>query len=131
MKGYEHLKVSDIERKNLAKAQKPSKYKNVKVTVDGHVFDSKRESARYHELKLMERAGLITELELQPKFPLFAWVLGGGTPAVVGVYRADFAYLQDGQRVVEDVKGMTALPLFRWKVKHLRLQEGITVQEIR
>ena len=47
-----------------------NKYGNTKVTVDGHTFDSKREYNRYCELKLMERAGLIKDLEMQKKFEL-------------------------------------------------------------
>lgn len=43
-----------------------NKYRNKKVQVDMYVFDSIRESQRYKELKLLERAGTITDLELQP-----------------------------------------------------------------
>ena len=38
-------------------------------TLDGIRFDSKREMQRYSELKLLLRAGVIRELELQPEFP--------------------------------------------------------------
>ena len=34
------------------------KYGNTKITVDGIQFDSKREAARYQELKLLERYGI-------------------------------------------------------------------------
>lgn len=47
-----------------------SKYKNIKVMVDGIKFDSKAEARRYAELKLMEDTGHIKELKLQPKFEL-------------------------------------------------------------
>ncbi|MGP1455872.1 MAG: DUF1064 domain-containing protein [Treponema sp.] len=39
-------------------------------TVDGITFDSMAEMNRYLELKQLERAGIITDLELQPKFLL-------------------------------------------------------------
>ena len=46
------------------------KYKNVKTTVDGIAFDSQKEARRYADLKLMHRAGAITDLTLQPKFDI-------------------------------------------------------------
>lgn len=39
------------------------KYNARKVTIDGIEFDSKRESDRYKELKLMLRAGVISNLD--------------------------------------------------------------------
>ena len=47
-----------------------SKYGAKKVTVDGITFDSKKEANRWCELRLMERAGVITGLERQVKFVL-------------------------------------------------------------
>ena len=47
-----------------------SKYRNRKTTIDGIAFDSKAEARRYAELKLLERAGEIKDLELQPKYRL-------------------------------------------------------------
>ena len=46
------------------------KYGNKKVIVDGITFDSRREARRYRELKLLERAGQIQNLELQKEFEL-------------------------------------------------------------
>jgi hypothetical protein len=79
--------------------KKKSKYHN-KKTASG--FDSKREEARYHSLKLLERAGEITGLELQKRFELI--------PAQEGErachYIADFCYTdRHGTHYVEDVKG--------------------------
>ena len=45
-----------------------SKYKNKKTQVDMYVFDSAKEAQRYRELKLLERAKEISNLELQPRF---------------------------------------------------------------
>ena len=39
-----------------------SKYRNKKITINGITFDSIKESKRYQELKLLERANEITEL---------------------------------------------------------------------
>ena len=47
-----------------------TKYHN-KVTVrDGHIFDSKKEAQRYTERSLLEKAGIITQLELHKDFEL-------------------------------------------------------------
>ena len=47
-----------------------SKYKNKKTQIDMYVFDSTKEAKRYRELKLLEMAGEISNLELQPRFLL-------------------------------------------------------------
>lgn len=46
------------------------KYGNRKTVIDGIHFPSKLEAARYQQLKLLELAGQITGLELQPRFEL-------------------------------------------------------------
>ena len=79
-----------------------NKYRNIKTTVDGIRFDSKREAERYSELKLLERAGIITDLKLQPKFELIP--KHNGNRALT--YIADFSYTEGGEKIVEDVKGM-------------------------
>ena len=54
-----------------AGARGRGRYGNVrKPVIDGHRFDSKYESERYLELKLLEKAGKIRDLELQPRFPI-------------------------------------------------------------
>lgn len=76
-----------------------SKYGAVPTMVDGHRFASRREAARYQELRIAERAGLIQDLVLQPRYPL---VVGGMR---IAVYVADFRYQRGGAIVVEDCKG--------------------------
>jgi len=71
-----------------------NKYRNIKTTVDGIRFDSKREAERYSELKLLERAGIITDLKLQPKFELIP--KHNGNRALT--YIADFSYTEAGRR---------------------------------
>ena len=46
------------------------KYRNEKVIVDGISFDSKKEAARYRELKMLERSGAISGLKMQVPFEL-------------------------------------------------------------
>lgn len=77
-----------------------TKYHAKPTTVDGIRFDSGAEARRYGQLKLLERAGKITDLELQPRFVCF---ING---KIVCVYIADFAYFEGNHRKVEDVKGM-------------------------
>ena len=92
------------------------------VPIDGHRFPSKAEGARYQTLKLLERAGKITGLTLQPRFPM---IVSGIT---IGHYVADFEYLEGDVRIVEDVKGMKT-PLYRWKKKHFEAQYGLKIRE--
>ena len=84
-----------------------SKYKNKKVVVDGHKFDSIKESHRYGELKLLERAGKIKDLELQPKFELIPTIRTDKETLHKISYIADFMYqdCESGKMIVEDVKG--------------------------
>ena len=97
------------------------KYRNQKVQVDGITFDSRREARRYSELKLLERAGQITDLELQKVYELipaqyetYARYGKKGQRIKDGrrclekscTYIADFVYKENGQTVVEDTKGM-------------------------
>ena len=83
------------------------KYNAKKKVIDGITFDSKKEAARYIELKAMEKAGDISGLELQPKFQLQAKYKNGDGKGIREVsYIADFQYKQDGQIIVEDVKGV-------------------------
>ena len=79
-----------------------SKYHSRKTLCGGILFDSKKEAARYGVLRLMERAGEIQNLTLQPEFELIP--KQKGERAVK--YRADFMYEENGRTIVEDVKGM-------------------------
>lgn len=82
-----------------------SKYHNKKVQVDMYVFDSIAESKRYKELKLLEQAGEISELELQPRFLLQEGFKKNGKTFRKIEYIADFQYIENGRLVIEDVKG--------------------------
>lgn len=103
-----------------------NKYHAVKTAFGSRVYDSKKEAARAQELTLMVRAGVISELECQVKYPLEVNGLK------IGDYVCDFQYTEKGETVVEDVKSpMTAkLPLYRWKKKHMKAQYGIDIIEV-
>lgn len=104
---------------------KKSKYGNKRVIVEGLKFDSKREADRYAELKLMEAAGEIHKLRIQPHLPCDV----NGTH--VCTYVADFAYTKpgDSRETFEDSKGhRTALYILKKKL--VMACHGIDVQEV-
>ena len=82
-----------------------SKYNAKKTIIDGITFDSKRESDRYCELKLLLRAGAITDLRLQVPFELQPAFTVNGKKVRPIHYIADFMYKENGVYVVEDAKG--------------------------
>ena len=83
-----------------------NKFNAKRTTVDDITFHSKGEARRYAELRLMERAGLIQNIELQPKFMLLeAFTDEDGVRHRAITYTADFRYLENGASIVEDFKG--------------------------
>ena len=92
-----------------------NKYYNKKIIIDGHEFPSKKEGNRYLELKLLQRAGEISNLELQPKFILQEKFKKKGKTYREISYIADFKYIEKGQVIVEDVKGKETEV---FKIKH-------------
>ena len=130
--------------------EKPPKYHNCKCEYDGIIFDSRKEGLRYQELKLLEKAGEIKELELQKVFELipaqFETVETGefykigvkkGLPKTKKVcieqsvtYKADFAYKNKaGETVVEDTKGVKTIE-YIIKRKLMLYILGIKINEI-
>lgn len=124
-----------------------NKYRAKRTTVDGITFDSKKEANRWQELKLLERAGEISELRRQVAFPLWAATNSKtisqtlDTPAgrLVKIrsdrypngrqatYVADFVYTENGQQVVEDTKGMIT-PVAKLKIAIVEAMLGIRVR---
>ena len=110
-----------------------TKYRAIRTMVDGIYFDSKREANRYSELKMMEKAGIINSLKLQPEFKC---VVNGKK---VCTYKADFEYLmvddigpqgQISYYIVEDVKGFKT-PVYRLKKKLVEAcYPGTVIKEI-
>ena len=97
-----------------------SKYRAIPTVLDGIRFASKGEARRYAELRLLERAGEISCLTLQPSFVLqekFTDAAGVKHRAIK--YVGDFKYLENGRTVVEDFKGMET-QAFRIKSKLFR-----------
>ena len=103
-----------------------AKYGNTKVNVDGMHFDSKREAARWQELRLLERAGEISDLRRQVRYELVP-KLPGERPVD---YIADFVYRdKNGNEVVEDVKGVRT-QVYIIKRKLMLWRHGIRIREV-
>lgn len=96
---------------------KQNKYLNKKVVIDGITFASTKEGKRYLFLKDAQEKGLISDLELQPKFELIPAIketyikhlktkdkVCERTVQLPITYTADFGYVKNGVRIIEDVK---------------------------
>lgn len=120
--------------KSSEKPAKSSKYMNNKVEYDGHVFDSLKERNRYIALCLMQRAKLISNLQLQVPFELEPAVILKGRRKPAIRYFADFTYIvvKTGELVVEDVKSekTKTLPEYRTKMHLLKSRYNIEIVEI-
>lgn len=119
-----------------------NKYGSSKFIIDGIVFDSKKEAFRYQELKLLERAGTITDLQRQVKFVLIPTQREPDTTGPKGgihkgkiiekecAYFADFVYkTADGLQIVEDTKGMKTTE-YIIKRKLMLHVHGIRIHEV-
>lgn len=121
------------------------KYGNKKYVEDGITFDSMKEAYRYHELKALEKAGIIHDLQLQVKYVLIPTQREDGTEVYkkgiyVGkkkpgkviekecAYYADFVYYECGKLVVEDTKGFRTAE-YKIKKKLMLWVYGIRIKE--
>lgn len=103
------------------------KYNNKKVELDGIKFDSKAEAQRYCELKLLQKAGKITDLQAHVKFEL----IPKNKFECAVKYIADFTYTENGILVVEDVKSKpTKTKDYIIKRKLMLHVHGIRVKEV-
>ena len=91
----------------------------------GLSFDSKWEAERWGQLKAMEKAGVVTQLERQIKFELTI------NDIKICNYIADFRYLLQQEDkslilIVEDAKGIQT-PEFKLKKKMMKAIHGIDI----
>ena len=88
-------------------AIRAGKYHSKKTVIDGINFDSKKEAMRYQELKLLERAGKIRDLKLQPEYELIPKFKKNNKTYRKTIYKADFSYfdIEGNKYIIEDVKG--------------------------
>ena len=102
-----------------------NKYRARKVKApDGQVFASVKEYHRWGMLKLLERAGRISDLKRQVSYELIPKQKGERACS----YVADFTYMEDGKLVVEDCKGFRT-PEYRLKRKLMLWVHGIRIKE--
>lgn len=120
-----------------------NKYNARKVKVDGIVFASQKEADRWRELKLLERAGKITELQRQVPFLLIPTqrefcneidekkrrFKKGKVLERKCSYYADFVYMQNGKQIVEDAKGKRT-DEYVIKRKLMLFLQGIRIREV-
>lgn len=117
------------EYKALTNEQRKTKYNSKKIIIDKETFDSDLEATRYLELKLLERAGRISELQRQVKFNLLPSQAGKNRREKAVSYIADFVYKDnDGIKVVEDVKGVRTTE-YILKRKLMLYVYGISIYE--
>ena len=123
MRGFEDWSMEDVKRHNekinktssnkhfsdvkkmVQDENKKSKYGAKKCEYEGIKFDSQKERDRYIELKLLEKGGAITNLQLQVPFVLQDSFEFNGKKILPIKYIADFTYWANGELVIEDVKG--------------------------
>ena len=121
-----------------------NKYQAIKTCVNGIEFDSRKEARRYQELLLLQRAGVIQDLQMQVKFVLIpaqyetyerygakGQELKPGKRLVEKEcsYFADFVYEQDGKQIVEDTKGVKTKD-YIIKRKLMLYTHGIRIREV-
>lgn len=115
------------------------KYRNVKQTMDGHTFDSKKELAVYEELKEARRTGEIVSFTMQERFELIpaqyenVEINGKLKKKCVEraiYYVADFVVVYpDGEKVVLDPKGKKT-EVYKIKKKLMLMFHKIAVKEV-
>lgn len=123
------MSVKRFYQDNIDKKNKKNRFNVSPVeerTLGGVVFASKKEMKRYAELRLLERAGEIQGLELQPEFRVSI------NDQHYCTYTADFAYTEKGERVIEELKstGTAKDAAYRLRKKAAELFYGIKVKVI-
>ena len=107
-----------------------SKYNNAKY----NGYDSKREAKRAAELKLLEKAGVISHLQEQVVYELIPAqyrIVNGKKKCIERAvkYIADFQYVENGNTVVEDAKGFRT-EVYRIKKKLMLYFHDIQIKEV-
>lgn len=120
-----------------------NKYHAKKVSIQGEVFDSKKEARRFLELQMLEKAGKISGLQRQKKFVLVPAQYEPETTGPRGgkikgkllerevAYYADFVYFDEEEKdfVIEDTKGVRTLD-YIIKRKLMLWLNGYQIKEI-
>lgn len=132
------VKVNGKEYKSIAQIPclgqtKSGKVPHQRIVVNGIEFDSKVEHDRYLELLVMEKTGVISELECHPEWEIIPkQKIPGHRAFLPAHYTADFKYIRDGKQVVEDVKSTYTREdqAYILRRKLMYLVHGIYVEEV-
>jgi hypothetical protein len=91
----------------------------------GHTFPSKKEAEVYRKLSLLEKAGKVSGLRCQVRYPLTV------NNCLVSTYAADFVYfdVELAREVVADAKGYRTRE-YRIKKKLMKAIHGIDITEL-
>lgn len=98
------IRMTEKEFNNLIgnkNCNKPNKFHNKKIKVDGVVYDSTKEYERHCYLQLLEKSKDICNLRFHDKKDQITLI---DDPVVR--YIPDFCYDEDGKHIVEDFKGV-------------------------
>lgn len=119
----------------LMQQARENKYRSQKITVDGITFDSVKEANRYQELRMLERAGEIRDLQRQVPFVVIPTQRDENGKLIEKEVRyvADFTYIEKGKltRTVEDVKSeATRTREYIIKRKLMLYRNGIRIREV-
>ena len=111
-----------------------NKYYNQKIEVHGNTFDSLKEYRRYCDLSMLQKAGIITDLQRQVEIELIPaqYAEVNGKRKCVErkcSYIADFVYYENGKKVVEDTKGVKTKE-YIIKRKLCLFLKGIRIKEV-
>ena len=125
-------KLTAKQRTREAKGRKYHNRPAERVMPDGTVrmFDSEHEATRYDELRLLEKAGEIVDLQCQKRYRLLpAQTKKNGKVEKPVDYIADFVYRDGIMTVVEDAKGFKT-PEYVIKRKLMLYTYGIEIREV-
>ncbi len=123
---------SEEDLRGITKPKGKGRYGNVnKIHHDGIRFDSKREFLRYMDLKLLEKAGQISDLQVHPKYPITI----GGIPIMVALnqhkpwgrhltYEADFTYFEWTEQSITRAHGTTTARKAERIIEDVKMQSG-------
>jgi len=120
-----------IEEYKALRVASSSKKRNKYGAKKSGGYDSQKEHHRANELKLMQRAGLISNLREQVKFVLIPTQRDSDGKLLEKEcsYYADFVYERDGKTVVEDTKGIRT-PEYKIKRKLMLQVHGVSIVEL-
>jgi hypothetical protein len=118
------MNMTEEQYMRLVGGRRKGKYHNVKVVDSAGVFDSKREYARWRDLAALQSAGEISSLARQVTFRIVV------NDVPVCKYVADFVYVENGKRIVEDVKGVETAA-FKLKKKLMLAVHGIDIRIVK